>query len=137
MNGYFFFYCRAYFWYDTNGKKPKQSLRISAIALLSGLPVFNIISLIFIWALINKHTPIKPLFGLILFGVLYVVNLVVISSEKSDTLIKQFSELNSASRRRINISFYCYVILTLTFFVVMLAYGAYFKNKYGNFDELN
>jgi hypothetical protein len=59
MNMYYAFYCRAYDWYNTTGKKSKDTLRGSAIILLSAMPFFNLGSVVVFLSVLNEHTAIN------------------------------------------------------------------------------
>lgn len=134
MKYYYYFYCRIYNWYNTDGKKDKDTLRVSAIALLSGLPCFNILTIIFWLSLLNKHTFINPWAGVLIFGLLFIVNLSIISSKKSVIFQNRYASLPQIIKKRINSVFYMYLIFSIFLFIFILAYTAYFKNKYGNYD---
>lgn len=134
MKYYNYFYCRIYNWYNIDGKKDKDTLRISAIALLSGLPCFNILTIIFWLSLLNKHTLINPWVGVLIFGLLFILNLLIISSKKSVIFQNRYISLPQIIKKRINSAFYVYLIFSIFLFIFVLAYTAYFKTKYGNYD---
>lgn len=134
MRFYYYLYCRIYDWYNTTGKKDKDTLRVSAIALLSGLPCFNILTVVFLISLLNQHTFINKWQGILLFGLVLGFNLLLISSMKSDALRSEYKLLPAKTKKKINISFYIYLIFSVLSLFLILGYTAYFKNKYGNYD---
>jgi len=71
--------------------------------------------------------------AVVLFGVIFIFNLLLISSKKSETLRDEYQLLES--KKRINLVFYTYLLISIFLLVFILAYTAYFKNKYGNFDH--
>ena len=134
MNFYYRFYCKSYTWYNPNGRKDKDSLRLSAIALMAGLFSFNILTIIFFISLNIKHTIVNKWQGLLLFSILYAINLLIISTEKSDALNAEYKLLPETNQKRINIEFYSYLIVSLMSFIFILGLTAYIKYKYGNYD---
>ncbi|MEO6638020.1 MAG: hypothetical protein ABIN25_07070 [Ginsengibacter sp.] len=134
MNCYYSFYCRAYDWYNTTGKKNKDTLRGSAIALISGLPLFNILTIIGFISVINKHTLINKWVGLAVALISLLLNSLFISSDKSDVLRQEYLLLDEKRKKKIKIFFYYYLIISILLLIVMFIYTAYYKNKYGNYD---
>ena len=134
MNIYYSLYCRAYSWYNTTGKKDKDTLRISAIAIISGLPIFNFLTFLSCLSLLNRHTPLNNWTLVIMFNLIFFGNLILISSKKSDKLLEEFSNLNPIKKRRINAAFYIYLIITISLLIASLGYIAYFKHENGNYD---
>jgi len=134
MNIYYSLYCRAYDWYNSTGKKSKDTLRISAVALLAGLPCFNILSIAFLISILNKHTLINKWAALFIYVILFVFNLLLITSERSDLLRGKYILLPDGFKKRINSFFYFYLIISILIFMLILCYTAYYKNKYGNYD---
>lgn len=115
------------------GKKDKDTLRVSSVTLLSGLESFNIFTLIAFISIQKRHMLISKEMAVVLFGVIFIFNLLLISSKKSETLRDEYQLLES--KKRINLVFYTYLLISIFLLVFILAYTAYFKNKYGNFDH--
>ena len=103
MNIYYKFYCKAYDWYNTTGNKKKESLRLSAITLLSTMPFFNIIPIIVFFSVLNKHTFMNEWGGLSSFLLILIFNFLLINLEKSDSLRDEYLLLNDSTRKKINI----------------------------------
>jgi phosphatidylserine synthase len=134
MNIYYAFYCRAYDWYNTTGKKSKSTLRSSAISLLSGLPCLNGLTIVFLISIIQKHTSLNKWVAVLLFAILIISNSLLINSKKSEELRSEYLLFDDVKRKKINFYFYFYFVISVLLFFLLLGYGAYFKNKYGNYD---
>jgi hypothetical protein len=134
MNIYYSFYCRAYDWYNTTGKKSKDTLRGSAIALLSALPLLNFLTIIAYISILQHHTLINKWVGLIIAVLLLIINSKVITSKKSDMLRLEYLQWNEQKKMRLNIFFYSYLLISILLLVIVLIYTAYYKHKYGNYD---
>lgn len=134
MNFYHLFYCRAYNWYSTNQNKSKETLRLSAIALISSLPSFNIVSLFFFISIFQKHTLITSWDGVLIYCIFLFGNLFLISSKKSDSLLEKYLSVDIHVRKKFNILFNLYLIISIAVFFGLLGYIAYYKKRYGNYD---
>lgn len=62
------------------------------------------------------------------------LNFLIVSVKKSDTVREEYLLLNDQLKRKINIFFYSYLIISLLLLIVVMIYTAYYKNKYGNYD---
>jgi hypothetical protein len=134
MNIYYAFYCRAYNWYNTTGKKSKETLRLSAIALLSVMPNINLISIVILISILNQHTFINRWGGVTLMLTTIIFNWVLINPQKSDLLTEEYFLLGEQKKRKINIYFFLYLSLSALLLFASLAYITYFKRKFGNFE---
>jgi len=135
MNLYTYFYCRAFKWYNTNGKKDPDTLRISAVSLVSAFQMFNVLSVFFLIGLIQKHTPINK-WGTGAIAIFFLVyNFIRFSVEKSDNFKKQFEILSERQDTRLNIILKIYMLTTLIGLLVIVVLTAYIKNKFGNYDD--
>ncbi len=134
MKYYYYLYCRGYDWYNTTGKKDKDTLRVSSITLLSAMPSINILTAILLVCLLIRQTIISKWGAVAIYGLFFVFNLLLISSRKSDTLRAEYQSLASDKKKQINRVFYLYLFISILFLVFMLAYTAYFKHIYGNYD---
>ena len=134
MNIYFRFYCRAYQWYNTTGTKPKDTLRGSALLLLSFIPSLYILIFAGLYSVIVKHTPVGPIPGVIIFALTAVFNFLFISSKKSDELLISYNELSESQRNRITLVFFIFLSVSLFSLLVIGGYLTYVKAKYGNYD---
>src|SRR4051812_4229720 len=130
MNIYYAFYCRAYDWYNTTGKKSKDTLRGSAICLISGLSIFNLLSIIAVLSVINRHTPINKWGGLSIAIAIMVFDFILISSKKSDLLREEYLSFDEQKKRKANFYFYLYLIASILIFVFALGYVAWYKKTY-------
>ena len=135
MNIYYLFYCRAYDWYNTNGKKSKDNLRGSAIILLTGMPLFNLSFGMVLTSLIIKHTPFNAVICTVLPIVLLVFNWIMISPEKSETLRNEYLQYSLYKKKQINFWFYFYIIVSMVLLISSLAFIAYYKHRFGNYDK--
>jgi len=134
MNIYYAFYCRAYDWYDTTGKKSKDTLRGSAIILISAMLNINLVPVITFLSVLNKHTLLNKWSGLFLIITTMIFNFILISQKKSDFLREEYLLFDNQKKRRINFYFYLYLIISAFLFIISLAFVAYYKNRYGNYD---
>ncbi len=134
MNIYYAFYCRAYDWYNTTGKKSKDTLRGSAIILLSAMPNINLVPVIIFLSILNKHTLINKWGGLSLIIATMIFNFILISSKKSDFLREEYLLFDNQKKRTINFYFYLYLIGSAFLFILSLSFAAYYKSKHGNYD---
>lgn len=134
MNIYYSFYCRAYDWYNTTGKKSKDTLKGSAIALLSALPLINFLTVIAFLSIVQHHTLINKWIGLMAAVLLLVINSKLITSKKSDVLREEYLQWNEQKKRRFNVFFYSYLLISISMLIIVLIYTAYYKHKYGDYD---
>jgi uncharacterized protein YacL len=134
MNLYYLIYCRAYYWYKTSGKKSRETLRISALGLISGLIALNISSVLFIVSLINKHTIVKPWIPVLIFAFIFFLHAFNINLSKSDELILKFDNCDIKNKRKITFIFYSYFFVTIGILIGVLIFTAYYKHLYGNYD---
>ena len=91
-------------------------------------------TIIFFISLLQKHTLISKWGGLTIVIVLLVFNYSLISSKKSDALREEYLLWEENKKKRFNIYFYAYLIISILLLILSLAYTAYYKNKYGNYD---
>lgn len=134
MNIYYSFYCRAYSWYNNTGKKSKDTLRISAIALLWSIPTFLIFITVGFLSVLKRHTLLNKWVAVLIFFTFMGINLGVITSGKSDILNENYESLPELSKKRINILFFSSLFFLLLATVAMMGYTAYIKKIYGNYD---
>jgi hypothetical protein len=134
MSLYYYLYCRIYDWYNYGGKKDKDTLRVSAIALLSVLPCVNILSVVLLISVLYRNTIMSKTASLAVFALFTIVNLLLISSKKSDRLRSEYLLLSNEKKRQINTIFYSYLIISLVAILIVLGYTIYFKKVYGNYD---
>lgn len=134
MNIYYKFYCRAYDWYNTNKKKSDDTLRVSAIALLSILPLFNILTIFAYIGLVQRSTYLNRWVILSLSIVILIFNFKLISSSKSAILRREYLLFDNHERKKVNIFFKSYLIISVIIFIIGIIMIAYYKNKYGNYD---
>lgn len=134
MNFYSLFYCRAYDWYNTNAQKSKETLRGSAIVLLSVCPLINVLSIISFVGIIDKHTPGNKylIAGLGILSMIF--NWFLIPMERSDLLRAEYLKLSDFQRNRVSWYFFAYLILTAIAIIAAFITVAYVKKKYGNYD---
>jgi hypothetical protein len=135
MNFYHNLYCRICKWYDTTGKKNQDTLRISSISLLSGLPTFNILTIILIISLFIKHTIINKWVAVIIYAIFFITNLLLISRDKSIRIRNEYEISSNNNKKRINSIFYRYFFITISLLVLIIICTVYYKNKYGNYDH--
>ena len=117
-----------------NRKKNKDTLRVSAIAFISALPIVNILTILFLIGILIRHTPIDKFVAAGFVCVMLVFNFFYINSQKSDILRNEYSLFSLEKRKRIIFFFYCYIILSLVLFLAILGYTVYYKKVYGNYD---
>jgi hypothetical protein len=134
MNIYYSFYCKAYDWYNTTGKKSEDTLRGSAIILVSAMTNINLMPVIIFLSILNKHTLINKWVGLLLIIVTMIFNFILISSKKSDLLRGEYLLFDESKKKRINFYFYLYLIVSALLLISSLIFIAYYKKKYGNYD---
>jgi len=134
MTYYSKLYCRAYNWYNTTGKKSKDTLRVSALALLSALPATNILSIILAVSVSIRHTFISKWQSALIYICFIIFNFFYISAEKSDQICNDYNSLDDVEKKQINKTFYAYLIVTTVIFVAIIVYTIYFKAKNGNYD---
>ena len=135
MNYYYAIYCRGFDFYNTNGKKDKLNLRISSIVLISTLQGLNFLAVAGVIGLIHKHTYGNKWIGLTGAFFLIVMNCWLIGSDKSDTLREEYCAYSREEKRKINLIFYGYIILSILLFVGVVAIVAYYKHRFGNYDD--
>jgi len=135
MNLYTYFYCRAFDWYNTNGKKDKDTLRISAISLISGFMAFNILSIVVSISLVMRKTPINKWEGLLIAVALLTYNFLRISSKRSETLRNEYALVPERQNNRLKVMLTIYMVVSLIVFVSLMGLIAYVKTKYGNYDK--
>ena len=134
MNIYYNFYCKIYELYNATGKKNKDTLRVSAIAMISVLPCLFIITIFGFISIYERHTIINKWVGGLMFFIFLGFNLILISTKKSDILQSNYSLLSIKSKRLLTLFFFLCLCLLLLLFIIMLGYTAYYKHKYGNYD---
>jgi hypothetical protein len=134
MNIYYAFYCRAYDWYNPSKNKTADTLRVSAIALLSTVPVLNLLTIIFVFSIVQRHTLVDKWVAAFGVAASLIFNFILISSRKSDLLRKEYLQFDQSKRKAINAYFYFYLIGSAILMVLTVCYTAYYKHKYGNYD---
>ena len=135
MKYYYFLYCRIFDWYNTNGKKDKDTLRISALAFISLLPSLNILTVVIYTGLLHRHSYLNKWLAAAIVVFILIINLLLIPIEKSDRLRNEYVQLSISKRALINKYFYFYLVVTFLLFMATVAFVAYFKGKYGNYDH--
>jgi len=131
MNLYNFVYCKAFDWYNTSGKKEKESLRFSAIILISAFQIINLICLGFILNLASTINFFNKWLFVALGIVCLVANYRIINTSKSDQIRTEFENLSVRDRKRLKTLFIVYVFFTLLIFGLIIGIQIYLKNKYG------
>jgi hypothetical protein len=134
MNIYYTFYCRAFDWYNTNEGKNKDSLRLSAIFLITAMPNVNLVSVLIVFGVLINHTPINKWAALLLTIATLIFNLLLINSKKSDSLREEYASYDERKKKRISFYFFLYLIISAVLLLISMAYVAYYKHKYGNYD---
>lgn len=138
MNLYKRLYCRTYYWYNTNGKKDKDTVRISAFAFLSALPCINFLSVLFFISILNHHTPLNKWVCVLMYGILFFLQIVLISQDNSDDLIIEYNKVilkDNKKYRKLNVMFYLYMIITFSLLIILLIAIIFIKVQYGNYDN--
>lgn len=125
MHFYYCFYCRACRWYNTTGKKDSDTLRLSALSLVSSLPTLNILTLIFVISLVCRHTYMKGTGAIIIYATFFISNLLLINRKKSEILRNEYELLPSIRKQKTNFLFYAYIVFTLVTLISIVAYSAY------------
>jgi magnesium-transporting ATPase (P-type) len=134
MNIYHAFYCRAYDWYNTTGKKNKDTLRVSAIILISALQFCLFFTGLVLISILERHTPLnKWVMVFIILGFM-IINLRMISTEKSDTLRVEYEQLPDSAKKRINFLSYLVLAIIILCLITVIICDAYYKKQYGNYD---
>ena len=105
MNLYSYFYCRAFDWYNKTGKKDKDTLRVSSLALVSAFQLLNIVAIVFLISIIQRKTPINKWIGLALAIVFIIYNLIKVSTEKSDILRDEYLGMPKNEKKNLNLGF--------------------------------
>jgi membrane protein insertase Oxa1/YidC/SpoIIIJ len=137
MNLYKKLYCRMYYWYNTNGKKDKDTLRISAFALLSALPCINLLSILFFLSILNHHTPLNKWVCVLVYILLFFLQTILISQNSSDELIKEYNKVilkDRHSYKKLNTIFYLYLIISFSLLIILLILIIFIKSQNGNYD---
>ncbi len=134
MNIYYAFYCRAYDWYNKTGSKSKDTLRASAVALLSAMPLINSLTILGLISVLQRHTLINKWVGLTAAILWITFNSILINTKKSDDLREEYLKLDDYKKKRINTFFYVYLIVSVLLLILMFCYTAYYKSKYGHYD---
>jgi len=89
-----YFYCRAYDYYNTSGKKSDDTLRGSAIVLLSLFQLLNILTVVFLFSFLMKKTIGNSWVGLLMAAILLTYNFLRISKEQSVNLRNEINMLS-------------------------------------------
>jgi hypothetical protein len=135
MTYYQCLYCRIFNYFNFNGENDKINLRMSSFGLLSILPTVNILTVVYLISFIVKHTIINKWEAVGIDATIFVFNLLTITTEKSDTLREEFEGFTIDKKRKINLLFYSYVMVTMILLITITGYTAYYKSKYGNYDR--
>ncbi len=135
MKLYYRLYCRACKWYNVNGTKDDDTLRLSAFALLSALPTLNIISIFGFVGILIKHTYGSKWTALIIFSLIYIPNLIIISRSKSIFLRNEYELLGDQKKKQVNRIFYSYLFISVIFLLSVFILVAFYKHKFGNYDH--
>lgn len=134
MNLYTYFYCKAFDWYNTKGKKDNDVLRVSSIVLLSVFMLLNITTVVFAISLIQRRTPVNKWGGLAIIIALYIFNFLRISSARSELLRTQYTQLTPEENKRWSVMLVFYIVISLFLFLSLLGMIIYVKKQYGNYD---
>ena len=135
MNLYTYFYCRAFDWYNTTGKKDKDTLRLSALCLISAFMAFNILSIVIAISLIQRRTPINKWIGILIAVILLTYNFLRISSKRSDVLRDEYAKMEERQNKRSKAILLSYMIVSIIVLLSLInPLIAYVKSKYGNYD---
>lgn len=122
MNIYYAFYCRAYDWYNTTGKESKDTLRVSAIALLSAIPTFQIISIIYLISKFKNNEFKNQWTGIAIFLLLSFLNYKIINSKKSDLLRKEYLLWILNKKKKVTLFFYFIITASILLFILALIF---------------
>jgi hypothetical protein len=134
MTFFSYFYCKAYNYYNTTGKKSDDTLRGSAIILLSLFQLFNILTVVFFLSFIIKKTIGEAWEGLLIVGLLLAYNFYRISKDRSIDLRSEVAVLPPEKNKKMLIALRLYIFLSSVFFLGVIAMTVYIKKKYGNYD---
>ena len=134
MNLYTYFYCKAFDWYNTNGKKDNDVLRVSSIVLLSVFMALNISSVVLVISLVQRRTPVNKWGGLAMIVALYIFNFLRISSSRSEILRTEYTQLAPEVNRRWSVILISYVIVSVLLVLFLGGMIIYVKKQYGNYD---
>ena len=136
VNLYYIFYCRAYYWYARKEKTSKESLRLSAISLLSAIPLFNGLTIVCLISVLNKHTPGNKWLAVAIGITVMILNSLLIDNKKSDELREQYLQFPDSKKKKISFYFFLYLVLTVIGLISAMLLIAYYKHKYGNYDHI-
>jgi hypothetical protein len=134
MNLYHYFYCWAFNWYNTTGEKDNDTLRVSAIALISAFQTINVLSVIFLIGLLQRRTPIGKWGAVAIVTCFLRFNFIYVSISRSDYLRTQFDGLSEIEKRRLKTLLLIYLFTSLLFLFGVLGLNIYVKSVEGNYD---
>jgi hypothetical protein len=134
MNLYHYFYCWAFNWYNTTKKKDNDTLRVSAIALISGFQTINVLSVFFFIGLLQRRTPIGKWGAVTIITCFLAFNFIYISIRRSDYLRTQFDGLSEIEKKRLKTFLLIYLFTSLLLLFVVFGLNIYVKSVEGNYD---
>jgi hypothetical protein len=85
-------------------------------------------------SVVKEHTLIGKLATAIIYAIIFVVNLFVISSAKSDQIKDEYELLPDGQKRKISRVFFSYLVITGCAMGLVLGWTIYYKGVYGNYD---
>lgn len=134
MTFFSYFYCKAYNYYNTTGKKSVDTLRGSAIILLSLFQLFNILTVVFFLSFLAKKTIGDAWVGLLIVALLLAYNFYRISKDRSINLRSEVAAMPPEKSKKMLFALRSYIVLSSVLFLGIIAVTVYVKKKYGNFD---
>ena len=134
MNLFSYFYCKAYNYYNTTNKKSEDTLRGSAIILLSLFQLFNILTGVFFFSFLQKKTIGQAWQGLLLAGLIVVYNFYRISKARSTELRDEVTAMPLDKSKKMLFALRSYIFLSILLFLGIVVITVYIKKKFGNYD---
>ena len=134
MNFFSYFYCKAYNYYNTTGKKSDDTLRGSAIILLSLFQLFNILTVVFLFSILLKKTIGQAWQGLLVAAIIVAYNFYRISKDRSTDLRNEVMAMSPDKNKKMLFALRAYIFLSSLLFLGVIVVTVYIKKKYGNYD---
>src|SRR6202012_1039978 len=122
-----YFYCKAYNYYNTTCRKSDDTLRGSALILVSRIQLFNILSILFFVSFLMKKTIGNSWIGVLICTALLVFNFFKINKNKSAILRSEMASMPENKVMRMRIVVTCYIIFSTIIFIGILVFIAYYK----------
>jgi len=134
MTFFSYFYCKAYNYYNTTGKKSDDTLRGSAIILLSLFQLFKILTVIFFLSFLMKKTIGEAWEGLLIAALILAYNFYRISKDRSVNLRSEVAAMPPDQNKKMLFALRSYIFLSSVLFLGVIVLTVYIKKKYGNYD---